>query len=369
MMKTTIRRVVMATSQYLANVFTRHQVYLERYKKSLINEFDPTIQKVDRELRKALQGAGVALVSDLTYKQLQKLVDKIRKIEADILGDYSKKVMRDIKNFSAYEAQFAEKAISDAIVGGYAVKRTKAADAWLAAQVQPVQATGQLLESFIATWSASQVAAAEAVIRNAHAQGWATAQAVTAIRGTKKNGYKDGILAKTQRDTETLVRTATQHVSNAARMAVYQANDDIVEAYRWISTLDSSTTQQCRSLDQRVFKLGKGPIPPLHPNCRSTTIPELKGVDLVGAKGFKRPSIGDDGPEEQSGGLTYYTWLKSQPASFQNSAIGPTRAKLLRDGGLTADAFARLNIGRDFQPLTLVEMRALAPEAFSKAGI
>jgi len=69
------------------------------------------------------------------------------------------------------------------------------------------------------------------------------------------------------------------------------------------------------------------------------------------------------------GDLTYYEWLKTQPEAFQDSAIGPTRGKLLRDGGLTAEEFARLNLGRNFEPLTLEEMRKLEPTAFQRAGI
>ena len=48
---------------------------------------------------------------------------------------------------------------------------------------------------------------------------------------------------------------------------------------------------------------------------------------------------------------TYYEWLKTQPAEF-DIAIGTTRAKLLRSGGLSAERFAELQLGTNFQPLT-----------------
>jgi hypothetical protein len=69
------------------------------------------------------------------------------------------------------------------------------------------------------------------------------------------------------------------------------------------------------------------------------------------------------------GDLSYYDWLKTQPTAFQDSAIGPTRGKLLRSGGLTAEEFARLNLGRNFEPLTLEAMRKLEPAAFERAGV
>jgi hypothetical protein len=66
---------------------------------------------------------------------------------------------------------------------------------------------------------------------------------------------------------------------------------------------------------------------------------------------------------------TYYSWLKKQPVEFQREAIGPKRAKLLRSGGLSAQRFAELNMGRKFQPLTLEEMRSLEPLAFERAKL
>jgi hypothetical protein len=67
--------------------------------------------------------------------------------------------------------------------------------------------------------------------------------------------------------------------------------------------------------------------------------------------------------------LSYYDWLKEQPASFQDQAIGPVRAKLLRDGGLSASRFAELSVDKYFAPLTLPEMQALDPVAFKRAGL
>jgi hypothetical protein len=49
--------------------------------------------------------------------------------------------------------------------------------------------------------------------------------------------------------------------------------------------------------------------------------------------------------------------------------IGPTRGKLLRDGGLSARRFAELQLGKTFEPLNLKEMRKLDPLAFRRAGL
>jgi SPP1 gp7 family putative phage head morphogenesis protein len=193
-------------------------------------------------------------------------------------------------------------------------------------------------------------------------------QMIREATGTKAKGYKDGFLDVSRQHAGTVINTATQHVANAARMDVWERNGDIVEKYQWLSTLDRRTTQQCKSLDGRTFEAGKGPMPPIHPNCRSTTVAVLgKEFDFLD-EGATRASSGPN-PGYVDANDNYYDWLKNQPATFQETALGATRAKLFRDGGLTPDRFAELNLGRDFEALTLSEMRKIEPEAFKRAGL
>ena len=125
----------------------------------------------------------------------------------------------------------------------------------------------------------------------------------------------------------------------------------------------------CASLDGMRFKIGEGPLPPIHPNCRSVVTPVLSERFDFLKEGATRPSKGADGVELVPSDQTYYSWLKDQPVAFQNDAIGATRAKLLRDGGLSSEEFARLSLDKNFQPLTLDAMESKAPAVFEKAGV
>ncbi|MCY1179119.1 hypothetical protein D9M73_195000 [compost metagenome] len=83
------------------------------------------------------------------------------------------------------------------------------------------------------------------------------------------------------------------------------------------------------------------------------------------SKGATRASVNGQVPAS----LTYYAWLKTQPMSFIELAIGPNRAKLLMNGGIDADKFAALQLGKNFKPITLDRMRELEPEMFKRAGL
>lgn len=100
-------------------------------------------------------------------------------------------------------------------------------------------------------------------------------------------------------------------------------------------------------------------------NCRSTIVPEIDKAFAALERSMERASI--DGPVPAK--TTYFDWLKTQPAAFQDEAIGKTRGALLRDGGISAERFAELQLGKNFEPLTLDEMRKLEPVAFERAGL
>src|SRR5690606_18569749 len=189
---------------------------------------------------------------------------------------------------------------------------------------------GMLLEPFVAKWAEADRERVTGAIRRGVAEGRTTEQIIRDIRGTKARRFQDGVLGVNRNAAATVVRTAVQHVATQARVETLQANADILKGYRWSSTLDGRTGEICRSLDGRVFEFGKGPLPPAHPNCRSSIVPELRDEWAGLNEGMQRSS--KDGPVDAS--LSYYEWLKRQPVGFVEDALGPTRAKLFLKGGL-----------------------------------
>ena len=158
-----------------------------------------------------------------------------------------------------------------------------------------------------------------------------------------------------------LVRTSINQVANTASQQVYEANQDITKKYRYVSTLDTRTSAICRALDGREFEYGKGPKPPQHFNCRSTTVPVINYEEL----GFDAPPsvtkggrASMDGPVP--GNISYGQWLQYQPRAVQNEVLGETRAiyfnKLAKQHG-ARDAIAKL-VRDDGSELTLNQLRS-----------
>lgn len=81
-----------------------------------------------------------------------------------------------------------------------------------------------------------------------------------------------------------LIRTEMNHISSQAALKSYR-DSDIVDRYEFLATLDNRTSEICRELDGKVFKVSEGKaginLPPMHPNCRSTTVPYFPDDDIT----------------------------------------------------------------------------------------
>lgn len=355
----------MATSKRLHDQTTRNAVFLEGLKSQEVKEVDSFLRDMNRTLRDRLSG------EDLTEYTRARTESLIVKTERDLIrlhNSYGKEFRGRLEDIGQYQAEFEVRNLDEAIEDER-FEGILPSDQQIRAAIfsTPLAVRGpdggKLIEDFIGDWSTKQTKQVTGAIRQGFYEGQTTAEIMRRIRGTKAAGYRDGILNTSRREAETIVRTAVQHASSEARFATLDANEDVLEGYRWVSTLDGKTSTQCRSLDNQVFRMNQGPRPPVHYRCRSTVIaevrPEYKLYDDAGTRASQ------DGPV--SGDLSYYDWLKDQPEAFQDEVLGLDRAILFRRGGLTPDQFARLQIGRNFMPLTLEQMKRREPLAFARA--
>ena len=130
---------------------------------------------------------------------------------------------------------------------------------------------------------------------------------------------------------QTIVRTSVNQVQNQASQAVYAANSKVAPKYEYVATLDSRTSPICRRLDGRKFAYNKGPTPPQHFNCRSTTVPVVDYAGLKKQKGFEDLTPPPKGkvvtrPNEQK--VRYFERLAKKEGSGQKAI-----RKMVREDG------------------------------------
>ena len=99
-------------------------------------------------------------------------------------------------------------------------------------------------------------------------------------------------------DVERLLRTEVNYTLNQATLDGYKEAG--IEKYEFSATLDSRTSQICSELHGEVFEIKKIAVglnyPPMHPRCRSTTIPIVDYENLIkqGREEIGEKDIGDN---------------------------------------------------------------------------
>lgn len=363
----------MATAnETLLDATVRHQIQLLRFSSRMAVDAIKLLEASDREIVTLL----AAETTELTGIRLEAMLTEIRRLRRAVIDSVDLGVRPDLDGLGAVEAAWETSAMSTAVPIIGVAFNTVAPAQLRAAVATPIN--GLELKSW---WDRLAVADSQRIeqqLRLGLVQGETNAQIVKRIRGTRAMNYTDGVLAITKRDAETVVRTAANHVSTAARQSVWEANADIIQGIRWVATLDGRTSSSCRARDGEVYPINKGPRPPGHPNCRSTVVPVLAGEQLVGDRATvrdtrtrrqqeidfradaqakagsnwanmtakernaavrnEREAWAQENIGQAPSNLTYQTWLKRQPASFQDEVLGPTRGRLFRDG-LELDKF------------------------------
>jgi len=124
-----------------------------------------------------------------------------------------------------------------------------------------------------------------------------------------------------------LVRTEFNHLSNQAALAEYQAKG--IKKYKFVSAIDSRTCDVCADLNGQVFNVADAKtgwnFPPMHPNCRSVTVPvidwddedtwDYSGIELDDDE-LKKLGLTDDDVQEIDRRDAQSARLSDAPAPF-----------------------------------------------------
>ena len=341
----------------------RHSVYVQRYAGYLANLFDPYTDQLIRELK--------VLISDMpettqNMRRINKLISDYRKSQLLIYGEYNDEVLlAELSDFAIEESEFAANAIANVVQTPdfeTVIPNPQQVTSAVSYSLMVFEVGDQVfnLEDYIRNVEATQARKVGDIIRTGYITGQTSQQIVSSIAG--RNGYLKNQNTKL---IKTMVRTATNHVSNEARAQTYKANNDIVIGYEIVATLDSRTSNICKGLDGKIVKNNESPkpMPPFHPNCRTATAPVLDERYRLDDKTATRASKGIEGGQQVSADSTYYSWLKNQGMqgkkgrAFVEDVLGKERAALFLDGGLSVERFKRLTLDEQFQPIPLDELR------------
>lgn len=109
-----------------------------------------------------------------------------------------------------------------------------------------------------------------------------------------------------------LLYNESAHASSQADLQGYQ--DDGLDEYEYVATLDSHTSEICREHDNKIYKVREAVtgvnFPPLHVFCRSTTAPHIPNLKDVKSTRMARDPI--TGKSVRVPNQSYEEWAKEK---------------------------------------------------------
>ena len=325
----------------------RHLIGLERLENGLARDFIKTLRLKDKAFLKEFSSGLAEITSaNLTKRQLNQalttLERSLRVINTEAYAGLLEHINSEFVELVGYEANFTKNMTTDAL-RAFGVKTPEFQD-MAKTKAEYIVANHLVVNETVAGWvHGMQDARLNAIMRTVK-NGIIEDETFNEIY-RRVNGKK-GDMFKAMRSVETFTRTGVTSVTTAGRGEFLNVNQKYFKGEQWISVLDGRTSPVCQSRAGNVYPIGIGPRPPAHFKCRSVTVP-----------------VSQDSPPAEK--VNYGDWIVKQPVAIQNEALGITRAKLLRKGGLSHEKLFK----RDDQFITLKELKTRESSIFDKAGL
>jgi SPP1 gp7 family putative phage head morphogenesis protein len=330
----------------LRDIGISHQIGLRRLSTGVTKQIVDLLNATDKDLVEQLKRYDPTSVQARYVRgRLDKLLKDVRALNKEVYKRANTTLRGSLMDIAEYEVGFQAKTlgkVAGVAVGAFNLPTYQQ----LVAAVTDEPFQGRLLSEWVSGLEEGRYARLRDAIRMGVVEGESIGDVVKRVQGTRELNYKDGVLAISRRSAEAMVRTAVSHTTTAAKQVMFEENKDLIDGWRFVATLESNTCEICAALDDgTVYAPGEGPYPPRHPNCRCTTVPVVKGGGAADR-------------------VTFNKWLKDQSPETQDEVLGPTRAELYREGGLSLNRFAD-----DSRVYTLEQLRQIEPGAFLRAAL
>lgn len=303
----------------------KYRALLTLYEKRLDTEINKILASHKIKLQRIVAFSGTANINALT-----------RKLNTEIRLTYKKiykEGISELNKLAGVSARFYKSIFARALTNIYKAKGVK----------DTIKVNDLIIKS---NGTFSQQLASISILQQRRIKGIVKQGMIEnkAMINIARDLGKSGLLASTVQ-LQTLTRTAITETSNYVSNTTYKLNDDVVQGYQYVATLDSRTSLICARLDGKIYSLNNknAPQPPQHFNCRSTTIPVIKSANqllntknnrlqkrkIAGLSDSRRASINGQVPAK----TTYEEWLKNQSNEVKLAVLGNQKRVTLFNSG------------------------------------
>jgi len=267
------------SNELLQDALIRHQTFLIRYAGNVRNRMLSVLDRTEEDLSDKIRSRlanNKGLTGSVELRRLNSLMESIQRIRNPAWEKANEIMKEEMVSLSLAESVSLQGIVELVLPVEITTSMPTARMLRSIALARPFQ--GQILADWAASMEADDLRRIHNAIQLGMTAGEDMATIARRVTGTMSMDFADGVTQMTRHQVQAITRTAVQHVANHSRTAWLLENSDIVTEERFVATLDSRTTPICRANDGKQFPLGKGPVPPLHYQCRSLRIAALNGV-------------------------------------------------------------------------------------------
>lgn len=301
---------------------------------------------------------------------IKKLEDSISSVRGQAWKSIDKLLDSELKELMVDETAMVSRIISESLPVQVGLRLAPDKELKEIAVKTPFE--GKILKDHIKSAASNDVQRITTRTNKAIVQNNVPSEVLKQVIGSQAYAFKDGVTRRAWDGAEALVFTSTSHVQSQSKSSVYKTNEFLIKEEDFQATLDSRTTPQCITADDgSPYKVGEGPMPPLHWRCRSIRTPRINFEEIAErpfdpttertlvkeytngqytsrdalprgqktkfdtfARKRKRELVG-----RVPSKTTYSEWLRGQSKDFQEEVLGVTRAKLFRANKYSVDRY------------------------------
>lgn len=267
------------------------------------NKLGPAMRRVDAEMHKLLSKLDATDLGNMTKAQLREFLREVRETSHKLLANIANADTKRLTQFADVTFETTS-AILDA-EGQPMPTRVEGEELVRRADREPM-ADGSERSKLWLLLLAGTARNYENAVKSAYASNGTRADIAEMWANVGRKAWLQSV---------GISKTSSTHISS-------QVSSDLLggafEFYIWLSVMDSKTSDICRERNKRVFRFGKGPVPPAHFFCRSHISPVAEE--------------GGDIPSE-----SLFDWWQRQPKQIQHIAIPSAARRQVDIKKLTAE--------------------------------
>lgn len=359
------------SNQELFDAYIRHQTYILRTATWLRNQASKILVAGDPALGDLLLATvarmeGVELSSQTGQKIMRDFEKKLVKLRRETWSDVADLYDENLIRIATSEVAWAAATFQQAVPVILDMKTVPPDQLRRIVRANPYN--GRTMSEWLSSAAGSESSEILRRTKNGLSDGLTGRQVARSVMGAASEGGIGGTTIRSIQHAETVAITMMNGITSEAREEFYKENSDVINDEIFLATLDGNTTPECVENDQEIYKVGEGPMPPLHPRCRSLRIPNADAA-LLGDRPFKPTTEGtliqeyaeanglksnlrkrDSLPRGHKGkfddyartrtrelvgqvdGRTPYPdWFSDQTKAFQSDYLGPSRYNIYKD--------------------------------------